>query len=116
MIRIRKIIGTFYENKAIIYLENLGYRIIDKNIYVNHKEVDILCRDDINNINIIVEVKYKNIDLNESFFFINLYNKQKNLYDILESGVLEEKYKLTGDWRIDFILFTNNGMEHFYNI
>jgi Holliday junction resolvase-like predicted endonuclease len=113
---IKKIIGKFYENKAISYLQEKGYRIIDKNIYVSHKEVDILCRDDKEKINIIVEVKYKNISLEEGFCFINLYKKNKFLYEILESCILEDKYSLDGQWRIDFILFTNNGMEHFYNI
>jgi Holliday junction resolvase-like predicted endonuclease len=116
MIRIKKIIGEFYENKAIIYLQNQGYRIIDTNIYFKHKEIDILCRNDKEDMNVIVEVKYKNITLEESVFFINLFHKKKYLYEILESGFLETKYNLTGEWRVDFILFTNNGMEHFYNI
>ena len=76
---IKKIIGRFYENKAIAYLQEEGYRIIDKNIFVSHKEVDILCRDDKEKINVIVEVKYKNIILEEAFFFINLYKKNKFL-------------------------------------
>ena len=115
MIKIKKIIGTFYENKAIEYLQNEGYRIIDRNIYVSHKEIDILCRNDKQKINVIVEVKYKNITLEDAVFFINLYKKIKHLYEILESCILD-KYGLDGEWRIDFILFANNGMKHFYNI
>lgn len=116
MIRTRKIIGQFYENKAIEYLQNKGYRIIDRNIFVGHKEVDILCRNDENKINIIVEVKYKNINLKEAIFYLNLHKKKQYLEEILESEFLEEKYNLDGEWRIDFILYANDGMEHFLNI
>ena len=116
MIRIKKIIGKFYENKAIEYLQNNGYKIIDTNIYVNHKEIDILCRNEEDKINVIVEVKYKNISTEEAFFFLNLYNKKKHLYEILESNILEDRYHLDGCWRVDFILFTNDGIEHIYNI
>ncbi len=84
MIKTRKIIGQFYENKAIEYLENKGYRIIDRNIYMGHKEVDILCRNDKEQINVIVEVKYKNISSEEIIFYVDLYKKKKHLYEVLE--------------------------------
>jgi Holliday junction resolvase-like predicted endonuclease len=113
---IKKIIGKFYENKAITFLKNKKYIFIDKNIYIGHKEIDILCIDKNNNENVIVEVKYKNIFLKDLSCFINLYNKKKFLSEIINSQILETKYNLQGFWRIDCVFFCNDGVEHLINI
>jgi Holliday junction resolvase-like predicted endonuclease len=116
MTTIKKIVGKFYENKALEFLKNKNYIIIDQNIHIGHKEIDILCIDKKNNQNVIVEVKYRNIFVQNLSCFINLYNKKKYLEEIIISNILEKKYNLKGLWRIDCIFFCKDGVEHLINI
>jgi len=48
-------IGKEYEEKALKYLENKGYKIIDKNFYIKGGEIDIIAQK--NNWTIFIEVK-----------------------------------------------------------
>lgn len=49
--------GTEKENKAVTYLENRGFSILDRNFYCRHGEIDIVAFD--NDILCFVEVKYR---------------------------------------------------------
>jgi putative endonuclease len=110
-----KELGRFYEKKAIIYLMKNNYTIIDINIHINHREIDILCIK--NNITIIVEVKYRKKQYNWNFF-PHINAKQKK--NLLESGeilyTIQKYYWLPKLWRIDFIYFFIDDFKHFYNI
>lgn len=111
-----KKIGTFYESKAINYLINHNYTIIGRNIYIGKKEIDILCKDRANEQNVLVEVKYKNIFFKDWPLFLNIDKKKVYFTEIIESNILEDKFNLTGLWRIDFIIFTKDKFYHYQNI
>ncbi len=51
--------GRFGEDIAAEYLERHGYRIIDKNVHMSHKELDIIAEDD--NFLVFVEVKTRSV-------------------------------------------------------
>lgn len=50
-------IGNEYETKAIEFLKNNGYRIIDRNFYCKQGEIDIIAKND--NYLVFIEVKYR---------------------------------------------------------
>lgn len=50
-----KNIGDVGENIATEYLKGLGYKILDRNVYFNHNELDIVALD--GNTIVFVEVK-----------------------------------------------------------
>jgi len=50
-------IGSEFEEKAVKELENLGYKIIDRNFYCKAGEIDIIAMDD--GYLCFIEVKYR---------------------------------------------------------
>jgi Holliday junction resolvase-like predicted endonuclease len=104
--------GNIYEEKAVEYLISQAYEIIDRNIYVGHKEIDILCVKD--EITIFVEVKYTKT--NHINFFPFLYKKKLYICDCAPLILKSEKYKLPPYWRIDFLYFCDKEIFHFTNI
>lgn len=50
-------IGTVYENKAVLLLQEKGCRILERNFYTYYGEIDIIAEDD--DCLVFVEVKYR---------------------------------------------------------
>lgn len=55
--RNKRAIGTDYEQKAVQYLENMGYRILEQNFRCKMGEIDLVARD--GEYLVFVEVKYR---------------------------------------------------------
>ena len=53
----RRKIGTAYEQEAVLFLKQKGYRIIARNYYCKQGEIDIIAVDQ--NYLVFVEVKYR---------------------------------------------------------
>lgn len=53
----RRAVGTKYEDAAAAYLEKCGYRIIEKNFYSRHGEIDLIACDC--GCLVFIEVKYR---------------------------------------------------------
>lgn len=53
----RREIGTKYEKRALIYLEQQGYQILEKNYRCRTGEIDIIARD--GTYLVFIEVKYR---------------------------------------------------------
>lgn len=49
--------GSYYEEMAAAYLENLGYRVLEHNYRCTRGEVDLICSQD--TYLVFVEVKYR---------------------------------------------------------
>lgn len=60
MIENKRKMGTYYEGSAIKYLEDLGYRLIEKNYWTEHGEIDLVLVKDA--VYYFVEVKYRSSD------------------------------------------------------
>lgn len=107
-------IGNIYEQKAITYLLENGYKVLDTNVHISHKEIDIICTK--NDILIIVEVKYRK-DCNLEFF--PLTNKKKEYLiecsEIIWQNNPYHSYELKF-WQIDLIFFYEKGLQYFENI
>jgi putative endonuclease len=50
-----KTIGLYGEDLAVSFLLNQGYKIIDRNVKISYREIDIIAK--INNITVFIEVK-----------------------------------------------------------
>lgn len=110
-----KNIGNQYEERAAQLLLKKGYRIYGRNIRINRREIDILAIDNVNQITVIVEVKYR------GQYFPQLSHKQIN--NLIEMGCLLSDLdpNLPILWRIDLIIFLSNGREdeqvyHYENV
>ena len=57
MIYNKRSIGNEYEDRAVSYLENSGYVIVERNFYCKQGEVDIIAKD--KEYLVFVEVKYR---------------------------------------------------------
>jgi putative endonuclease len=53
----KRVIGSKAEDKAVLFLENLGYKIIKRNFFTRYGEIDIIAQED--NTFVFVEVKYR---------------------------------------------------------
>lgn len=49
--------GNYYEGLAKNYLESIGYRVVERNYYFGHKEIDVICIK--GKVLLFVEVKYR---------------------------------------------------------
>ena len=102
-------IGDIAEDKAVEFLKNNGYDIIDRNFYTKFGEIDIVAKKD--EILHFVEVK-------SGKKFNSIYNitptKMKRIIKSIE--VYLKKYKLQNPYQIDAITIDNGKLEFIKNI
>lgn len=53
----KRTVGSFYEREAETYLMDLGYRLVDKNVYSTFGEIDLIVEKE--GVLFFVEVKYR---------------------------------------------------------
>lgn len=112
-------IGNFGENLAILYLKRKGYVVLEKNLRIRHKEIDILAK--IKEKLVVIEVKTR------------MKNSEKYLEDVLNDrkiinlnlAIVEyllNKYSELPEVQFDLIQIEINQrtklakIKHFYNI
>ncbi len=118
MVKRNQEIGLIGENQAVIYLEKLGYRIIQRNYRFSHGEIDVIAVKE--NILVFVEVKTRRNDNYGDIKFAIDPKKQKQIRKIAESFIFEFADTLTfEEIRFDsiFVMYENNRhqIEHLEN-
>jgi len=102
-------IGNLAEEKAVQFLENSGYQIIERNFYSRFGEIDIIALKD--KIYHFVEVKSGNS-------FEPIYNitpaKLKKIIKTMNFYL--KKHKIKNSYQIDAIIIKNNSIEMIKNI
>jgi len=101
--------GDISEEKAVEFLENLSFEIIDRNFYTRFGEIDIIAKKD--NILHFIEVKSgKN--------FQSIYNvTPKKLQRIIKTlNLYLQKNRLNNSYQIDVITIDNDKIEFIENI
>ena len=92
------------ENRACIYLENLGYTILKKNYRAGKGEIDIVAQ--VDDCLCFIEVKYRK---NNAFGFPEVFVTEKKMNKIMETA---EAYVVQHDWhgriRFDVIAITGD--------
>ncbi|MBQ2745673.1 MAG: YraN family protein [Lachnospiraceae bacterium] len=106
-------LGTTYEDKACEYLEQKGYKIIERNFRAYKGEIDIIAKD--GQYLVFVEVKFR---AKNSFGYsaeaVGIH-KQRIIYAVAENYLaLHQKYR-ESPCRFDVIAIDNNVINHITN-
>lgn len=106
-------IGSFYEEKAVRYLSENGYILIERNFRCKTGEIDIIAIKD--NILRFIEVKYrKDCDLGSPLFAVNNKKKLKirrTAQWYLNSHIQYQNIQCS----FDIIAITDFGIEYIFN-
>lgn len=106
-------IGSVYEQKAVDYLKNHSYIIVEQNYFCKYGEIDIIAKEA--DVLVFVEVKYRKdtkAGLGES-----AVNKRKQIHIINSAqNYMLEKYKTDEVLcRFDVIAINGNMLHHIKN-
>ena len=98
--------GIAGEDKACVYLENLGYQILQRNYRSGKGEIDIVAQ--IESCLCFIEVKFRK---HNKFGFPEVFVTEKKMNKIMETA---EAYVLQHDWhgriRFDVVAITGDEM------
>jgi putative endonuclease len=100
-------IGLDAEAKACEYLDNIGYKIIERNYRNRFCEIDIICAND--EYICLVEVKYRKNDLYGGGFGAIDSNKQQRLQRAFEYWLAENQDYSDLQPRIDVVSVDESG-------
>jgi len=92
-------IGRNGEDKAVEYLKNKGFRIIERNWFYRQKEIDIIAMD--KDTLVFVEVKTRSYDIFGSP--IDAINREKQKYIIEAANAYIEKNNIENEVRFDIV-------------
>lgn len=112
-------IGRYGENTACEYLKKHGFKILEKNYYASHNEIDIIAEN--KQYIIFVEVKTRSSSLNDSFIFGTpasavTYSKQKRTLLAAQAYLNEHPNKKTPRLDVIEIYLDKNNSENILNI
>lgn len=97
----RRAIGEAYEDKAAFYLEGLGYKIIDRNYYGRHGELDIIaCHE---GFLVFVEVKYRKRGSFQQPWQAVDYKKRQRMLHTAKTYMMKHKLSMQTPCRFDVV-------------
>jgi putative endonuclease len=105
--------GNEYETQAVAYLENKGYKILDRNYTVRQGEIDIVARDE--KYLVFCEVKYR--AGNGSGYpeeAVN-YRKQRQISKVALYYINHKRIPPDEPIRFDVISISQNEIRHMKN-
>ena len=106
-------LGSLYEEKAIKYLIDNGFKIIKQNYHCKIGEIDIIAIKD--NILRFIEVKYRKNDLyGTPIQAVNLA-KQKKIYSAAQWFLAEHNISDNMCCSFDVIAIEGNNIEYIFN-
>lgn len=109
----KRYIGSEYENKACDYLNNQGYKVIERNFRTYRGEIDIIAKD--GEYLVFIEVKYRSKkNYGYSAEAVNIH-KQKVIYRVAEGYISLHKEYEGKPCRFDVIAFDEDNMTHIEN-
>ncbi len=107
--------GKYGEDKALEYLLNQGYFLIERNWHRREGEIDLIVFDNRLNELVFVEVKVRNSEKFGSIEESITEKKKLKLHDIIDRYVMENNHK--DKYRLDFIgLVNGNRIIHYKNV
>ena len=107
-------LGTVYEDIAVDYLKQQGYRIVKQNYRNRFGEIDIIAEKD--HLLVIVEVKFRNNDNCGDPLEAVDYRKQKRISKITLFYYMEQGYHESHPCRFDVIAIYGDGqLKHIEN-
>ncbi len=103
----KRIKGSFYEEKAVNFLKDKGYIILEQNFYSHHLEIDIIARD--MDYLVFIEVKYRKDDKKGSPLESITFRKRKNIIKAAKQYI--QRYYYGKDINIRFDVISMCGEE-----
>lgn len=101
--------GKEYEEKAVLFLEGNGYKVIEKNFRCNFGEIDVIADD--SECVCFIEVKYRQgIEYGFPGEAVNL-KKQKTIFKTAQVFLKKNKYDFDKNYRFDVVLILGNKIE-----
>ena len=107
-------LGQFGEDKAIDFLENKNYQILDRNVCHGSKEIDIIALDKEFDELVFIEVKTR-----KKGFFGNpsrAVDRHKLRSMQYVGAIYRRKNRLDLDYRFDIITLVSGRIQHYQNI
>ncbi len=106
-------IGKKGEDLAVLYLANLGYKIVTRNWHFGHKELDIIAKD--GDMLVIVEVKSVTGLRFEHPSEAVTKQKIRHIIDAAEAYILEKEMDCETRFDVVTVIFWKEGheLEHF---
>lgn len=107
-------LGQFGEDRAVYFLENKNYLVLDRNVSSGSKEVDIVALDRELNELVFIEVKTR---IKEFFGDPSRAVNRHKLRSMQYVGAIyRRKNKLDLDYRFDTITVVSGRIRHYQNI
>lgn len=105
--------GTVYEEKAVLFLKQKGYLILERNFYTRFGEIDIIAKD--GTYLVFVEVKYrKTANIGDALEAVTP-KKQKRLFTSARVYLYMKHYQIEPPCRFDVIAFQGDELIHIEN-
>ncbi len=98
-------LGRKGEDIAVAFLQKQGYRVLARNWFYDHKEIDIIARE--GDIIVIVEVKTREGDYFEEPWEAISTKKIRNLVEVAEAWLLQKEIDLETRFDVISIIFSN---------
>ena len=105
----RRKIGTAYEQEAVLFLKQKGYRIIARNYYCKQGEIDIIAVDQ----NYLV--KYRSKKKSTSALEAVTLQKQRHIIRSAQCYLYQNGYPEDTPCRFDVIAIQGDTMQHIVN-
>ena len=99
-------LGRIGEDIATTYLKKEGYKIITRNWYYDHKEIDIIARQ--GEQIVIVEVKTREEDYFEEPWEAVSIHKIRNLVEVADAWLIQKEVDLETRFDVISIIFSDN--------
>ncbi len=109
----KKFLGRVGENKAVEFLKEQGYKILDKNYKTRVGEIDIVCEAD--GEIVFVEVKTRSNDRYGSPSLAVDYQKQRKYFLVATSYLLKKFGTEDKNCRFDVIEIEDGKINHIIN-
>lgn len=114
-----RVIGREYEEKAAVFLEAAGYRVLDRNVNYKWGEIDLVVLDSARNELVFVEVRSRGenamVAPEESVGFTKLKRLTRAIETYLVSDLYGEKRVEPAGIRIDLVAFDGDRIAHWMN-
>lgn len=101
--------GRENEEKAVTFLENLGFKVLEKNYHCYMGEIDIIAKEE--GYLVFVEVKYRKNTKNGTPHEAVHARKQKKIYNVAKFYMYSKGYPEEYPCRFDSVLILDGNIE-----
>ncbi|MBR1454090.1 MAG: YraN family protein [Lachnospiraceae bacterium] len=105
----KRALGLLYEEKVAKYLEDNGYKIIERNFFTRIGEIDIVAQND--GYICFIEVKYREENALASGLYAVDKKKQKTIYNVAKIYMARNYIKEDTACRFDVVSVEGNKIE-----